>query len=187
MVSTKVCRSGQNIFFTNICRNHSNTFLLPDLQKNRSIVKYCSKGYLFWYHDFDRFRQVAVDYFKMSIPLLKFIQYIFLESFDSLDKSVLLHRRYLMSKFSEILILVCRKIFSAFYPILHETFSNSYGFPLKEESNPFYPCPLLYDMKHFCSILTDLSKFSFLFLQKFHLLSYDLKNILTKQFPKIHK
>ena len=28
-------------------RNHSNTFLLLDLQKNR---RYCSKGYLFWYY-----------------------------------------------------------------------------------------------------------------------------------------
>ena len=28
---------------------------------------------------------------------------------------------------------------------------------------------------------------SFLFHQKFHLLSYDLKNVLTKQFPKIQK
>ena len=30
--------------------NHSNTFLLPDLQKNRSKAKYCSKSHLFWYH-----------------------------------------------------------------------------------------------------------------------------------------
>ena len=51
--------------------------------------------------------------------------------FISLDKSVLLHRRCcLMSKFPEILILLCRKIFSVFYPIFHETFSNSCGFAL---------------------------------------------------------
>ena len=43
----------------------------------------------------------------------------------------MLHRRYLMSKFSEMLILVNRKIYSAFYPILHETFPNSYGFPFR--------------------------------------------------------
>ena len=120
--------------------------------------------------------------------LLNFVQYLFLESFFvSLDKSVLLHCRCLMSKFSEILILVCRKIFSAFYPILHETFSNSYGFPLMQEFNPFYPHLVLYDRKHFCSILTDLSDLSFLFYQKFHLLINDLKNVLTKQFPKIQK
>ena len=59
--------------------------------------------------------------------------------FVSLDKSVLNHRRWLKSKFSEMLILVYRKIFSAFYPILHETFSNNYGFPLMQEFNPFYP------------------------------------------------
>ena len=51
--------------------------------------------------------------------------------FVSLDKSILLHRRCLMSKFPEILVLLCRKIFSAFYPILQEMFENSflYGTP----------------------------------------------------------
>ena len=44
----------------------------------------------------------------------------------SLGKSALLHRRSLMLQFSEMLILVYRKIFSAFYPILHETFSILY-------------------------------------------------------------
>ena len=39
-----------------------------------------------------------------------------------------LHHRRLMSKFSDILMLACRKIFSAFFPILHETFSNSCDF-----------------------------------------------------------
>ena len=82
--------------------------------------------------------------------LLKFVQYLFLESFlVSLDKSVLLHRRCLMSKFSAILILVSRKIFSAFYLILHETFSNSFDFPVIQEFNPFYPHLALCDRKHF--------------------------------------
>ena len=80
---------------------------------------------------------------------------------------------------------MCRKIFSAFYPILNETISNSYGFPLVQEFNPFYPHLVLYDGKHFCSVLTDLSNLSFLFHQKFPLLSHDLKNVLTKQFPKM--
>ena len=92
-----------------------------------------------------------------------------------------------MSKFSEILILVYRKMFSAFYPILHETFSNSYRFPFMQEFNPFYSHLAIYDRKYFCSILTDLSKFLFLFHQKFPLLSYELKNALTKQFPKMQK
>ena len=83
----------------------------------------------------------------------KFVQYLFLESFFvSLDKSVLLHCRCLMSKFSEMLILVCRKIFSAFYPILHETISNSYSFPHMPEFNPVYPHLVLYDRKHFCDL-----------------------------------
>ena len=81
-----------------------------------------------------------------EIPRVSFLKIFF---FVSLDKSLLLHRRCLISKFSEILILVCRKIFSAFYPILHETFSNSYGFPLMQEFNPFYPHLVLYDRKIF--------------------------------------
>ena len=98
---------------------------------------------------------------------LKSIRYLSLESvFVSLNKSVLLHRRCSMLKFSEMLILVCRKIFSAFY-ILHETFSNSYGFPLMQEFNPFYPHSVLYDRKHFCSVLTDLGNLLILFDQKF--------------------
>ena len=42
-----------------IKRNHSNTFLLINLQKTKTL-KHCSKGYLFWYADFDRFRQVFI-------------------------------------------------------------------------------------------------------------------------------
>ena len=90
-----------------------------------------------------------------------------------------------MSKFSENLIPVCRKIFSASYPILHQTFSSSYGFPLMQEFHPLYPQLLLYDRKYFCSILIDLSNLSFLFHQKFPSLSYDPKNVFTKQFPNV--
>ena len=68
-----------------------------------------------------------------------------------------------MSKFTEMLMLVCRKICSAFYPTLHESFSNSYGLALLQEFNIFYPHLVLYDRKHFCSILTDLSNLLFLF------------------------
>ena len=118
---------------------------------------------------------------------LIFVQYLFIESvFVSLEKSVLLHRRSLMSKFSEMLILVNRKIFSAFYPILHETFSNSFVFPLMQEFNLFYPHLVGYDWKHFFSILTDLSNLLFLFHQKFLLVSCDV-NVLTKKFLKMQK
>ena len=68
-----------------------------------------------------------------------------------------------MSKFTEMLMLVCRKTFSAFCPTLHESFSDSYGFALLQEFNIFYPHLVLYDRKHFCSILTDLSNLLFLF------------------------
>ena len=57
-----------------------------------------------------------------------------------------------ISKFSEMLILMCRKIFSAFYPILHETFSNSYSFRHMQEFNPLYPHLVLYDRKHICNL-----------------------------------
>ena len=54
-----------------IIRNHYNTFLLTDLQNNKNFskVKYFSKGYLFWYHDFDKFRQVVV-YYLVSILMI---------------------------------------------------------------------------------------------------------------------
>ena len=124
----------------------------------------------------------------MANFFLKFVQYLLLESFFvSLDKSILLHRRCLMSKFSEMFILVSRKILSAFYSILHETFSNSYGFSLMQEFIPFYPHLVLYDRKPFCSVLTDLSNLLFLCPQKFPVVSYEVKNVLTKQFPKMQK
>ena len=87
-----------------------------------------------------------------------------------------------MSKFPEILILVWRKIFSAFYPILHETFSNSCGFSLISEFNTFSPHPVLHYRKHFYSNLSNHphSKSS-----KVLLLGSDLKNVLTKHFPKM--
>ena len=47
-----------------ISRSHSNTLLLLGLRKNRSEVKYCSRGYLFWYHNFDRFKRVLNVYFN---------------------------------------------------------------------------------------------------------------------------
>ena len=46
----------------------------------------------------------------------------------------MLHRRYLILKFPEILMLAHKKIFSVFYSILNETFSNSYGFVLYRNS-----------------------------------------------------
>ena len=69
-----------------------------------------------------------------------------------------------MSKFTEMLMLVCRKIFSAFYPTLHESFSNSYGFALLQEFNIFYPRLVLYDGKHFWFILTDQFEQPFIFV-----------------------
>ena len=87
-----------------------------------------------------------------SVRLLqKFVEYLFLEYFFvSLDKSILLHRRCLMSKFSGILVMVCRKIFSAFS---NETFSKL--FPPYARVSLFSHHLAFYDRKHFYSILTD--------------------------------
>ena len=92
-----------------IGRSHSNTFLLIDLQKkNLSKVKYYSKGYVllipeFWQvqtgccpliNVYFNDKQINSKNFKNTSGrlLLKFVEYLFLESFFvSLDKSVLLH------------------------------------------------------------------------------------------------
>ena len=88
-----------------------------------------------------------------------------------------------MSKFPEILILVRLKIFSAFYPILHENFFQQlWFFTYISEFNTFSPHPVLHYRKHFYSNLNNHphSKSS-----KVLLLSSDLKDVLTKHFPKM--
>ena len=94
-----------------------------------------------------------------EIPTVSFLRIFFV----SLNKSALLHHRCLMSKFTEMLMLVCKKIFSAFNPTLLEGFSNGYGFVLLQEFNIFCLHLVLFDIKHFCSVLTDLSNLLFLF------------------------
>ena len=37
-------------------------FLLIISRKHSNTVKYCSKGYLFWYHNFDRYAQVVAKF-----------------------------------------------------------------------------------------------------------------------------
>ena len=63
--------------------------------------------------------------------------------FVSLDKSILLHRRCLMSKFSGILVLACRKIFTAFS---NEPFSKL--FPPYVRVSLFSHHLVFYDMKY---------------------------------------
>ena len=104
-------------------------------------------------------------------------------------KSILPHRRCLMSKFPETLMLRCRKIFSVFYPIFHKTFSNRCCFALIEEFSLFLriwsPHVVLYYRNHFYSILTNLSSFSHSksSIVPFAKFRSDLKNVLTKHFP----
>ena len=91
-----------------------------------SILMICKKG--------GKILKIQDNFFTLNLGMtaIEICRISFLRTFFfvSLDKSVLLHHRCLMSKFPEILILLCKKIFSVFYPILHETFSNSCGFAL---------------------------------------------------------
>ena len=113
-----------------ISKNHSNIFLLIILQKtelnqSRILKKGCC---------------LLPDIYFNNMQINKFFKDIFFTEhlwmaasktrrisfrrsfFVSLDKSALLRCRCF---FSEILILVRRKIFSAFYWISHEAFPNS--------------------------------------------------------------
>ena len=45
-----------------VSRNHSKHVFIAWPADKRSKVKNWSKGYLWWYQDFDRFRQVAIHY-----------------------------------------------------------------------------------------------------------------------------
>ena len=115
MVSTNVCRSGQRYQDFDSFRQVFVHYLI-------SILIICNKQVA-------KFLRTPFLQFTYGRLLLKFVEYLSLESFflfGFLDKSTFLHRRCLMLKFSEVLILVCRKIFSAFYPILHEAFSILY-------------------------------------------------------------
>ena len=71
----------------------------------------------------------------------------------------------LMSKFSGILVLMCRKIFSSFS---NETFSK-----------PFPPYVRVIYFSHHLVFHAASDH------QKLPLLGYDLKNVLTKHFPKM--
>ena len=63
---------------------------------------------------------IFTKYLRKTVPEICMYVFSISQSISvSLDKSVLLHCRWLVSKFPEISILVCRKIFSAFYLILH--------------------------------------------------------------------
>ena len=131
-------------FLLIISRNHSNR------------VRYHSKSYLFWYQDFDRFMQVVVHYLMSILMICKYTGGKILQIKDTfftlnlwmtateICRISLLRTFFLFFginlfcsitnvlcwNFLKFLILLCRKIFSVFYPILHKTFSNSSGFAL---------------------------------------------------------
>ena len=76
----------------------------------------------------DTFLTVHLQMAATEIRRVSLLQIFFV----SLDKPVLLHRRCLVLKFSKVSDtgvqknILCRKRFSAFYPTLHETVSNSW-------------------------------------------------------------
>ena len=114
MVSTeKVRRSGQSISFTNYQQKpFQHVFIASPAEKLLHV----------YFNDvqINRVKFLTTPFLKNTSRrlLLKFIKYFSQNLFVSLDKFALLHCRYLMSKFNEMLILVCRKIFSSFQPIL---------------------------------------------------------------------
>ena len=134
-----------------IGRNRSDTVLLIDLEKKiLSNVKYCCKGYFFWYQDFERFRQVVAHYLTYILmnankQFANFLrtsfyrtprddsfwnskfEYLFWQSFFvSLHRSILFLRRCLHENYLKFWYWCAEK----YYPILHETFLNSCGFLL---------------------------------------------------------
>ena len=93
--------------FDDILRNRC-SYKFRKIHKKRSVplaVLFFSECFNFFYFLQNTSRRL----------LLKLVEHLFLECFFSLDESILFHRRRLMSKFSEILILVCRKRFSTFF------------------------------------------------------------------------
>ena len=97
-----------------------------------------------------------------------------------------------------MLLLVCRKIFSVFYPILHETSSNSCGFALYKNFLflSFFSYLIFYSIFSFLTyyfIKGNIFVQSWLIWATFHteshqkllLISSDLKDVITKHFPKI--
>ena len=123
-------------FLLIVSRNHSNRVNIVLISGFRQIYAGCYPLHNVYFNDmqinrWQNFKDKG-HIFTLNLMMATKIcrtssQNIF---FISLDKSVLLHHRCLMSKFPEILILLCKKIFSVFYPILHETFSNSCGLAL---------------------------------------------------------
>ena len=98
-----------------ISRNHSNTFLLLDLQNT------C--------------RQLSLKFvqcFSWNLFLFLWINLLY-----SITDGV----HCLMSKFTEMLMLVCKKKNVCFLSDLHESFSNSYGFAYLQKFNILISSP----------------------------------------------
>ena len=125
-------------FLLIVGRNHSNRVIIVLISGFRQIFAGCCPLQNVYFHDMQINRcQNFKDkghLFILNLPMTtKICRISLLRTFFliSLNKSTFLHRKCcLMLKFPEILKLLCRKICYFFYPIFHETFSNSYGFAL---------------------------------------------------------
>ena len=82
-------------------------------------------------------------------------------------------------------MLVCRKILSVFYPILHKTFSNSCGFTLYNNLNFSFLSSYFIKGNIFVQSWLILATFHTASHQKFLLLSSDLKIFPTTHFPRM--
>ena len=99
--------------YTGCCPLHNVYFYVMQINRWRNFK---DKGHLFYIKPLDDCTKIH----RISFLRIFFVYF---------DKTVLLYRRCLMSKFPEILILLCRKIFFL-YTTFHETFSNSCSFAL---------------------------------------------------------
>ena len=108
--------------FTEHHRTTASEIRMCDLRTNASEIRMCD------------LRTTASEIRRVSF---------FRTFFVSLDRSILFHRRCLMSKFSGILVLACRKIFTAFS---NEPFSKL--FPPYVRVSLFSHHLVFYDMKY---------------------------------------
>ena len=125
-------------FLLIVIKNHSNRVNIVLISGFRQIYAGCYPIHNVYFNDMqiNRWQNFKDKGHLFTLNLLmttKFVKYLFLEHlflFLSINLFCSIADLCLISKFREILILLCRKIFFIFYPIFHKTFSDSYGFAI---------------------------------------------------------
>ena len=121
-------------FLLIVSRNHSNRVNIALISGFRQIYAACCPRYDMQINRWRNFKDKG-HLFTLNLPMtttkirrISLLRTFFLFLGINL---ILLHRRCcLMLKLPKILILLCGKIFSVFYPNFHETFPNSCGFAI---------------------------------------------------------